>query len=135
MARDGERQLGEIGRGRLFQIGYRLFDCSALRGGARLGVECDVPAFINGSQNGGRVKVDDSLITAESNKATMEIPAPFAGVIKEIKLKIGDTVNTGALIALMEDRATPAISSSEEAFWADALTEFDGCTSLCFPLR
>ncbi|MDE2318010.1 MAG: branched-chain alpha-keto acid dehydrogenase subunit E2, partial [Xanthomonadaceae bacterium] len=51
---------------------------------------------------GDRVAKDQGLITLESDKATMEVPAPFAGVVKEMKLKLGDEVSEGALIALIE---------------------------------
>jgi pyruvate dehydrogenase E2 component (dihydrolipoamide acetyltransferase) len=51
---------------------------------------------------GDRVEVDDSLIVLESDKATMEIPSPFAGVVREICVAEGDLVSQGALIAIME---------------------------------
>ena len=51
---------------------------------------------------GDRVEKDQSLVTLESDKATMEVPAPFAGTIKEMKLKVGDEVSEGAVIALIE---------------------------------
>jgi len=51
---------------------------------------------------GDSVSKDQSLVTLESDKATMEVPAPFAGVVKEIKLKVGDEVAEGSLIALIE---------------------------------
>ncbi|HEU4670403.1 MAG TPA: dihydrolipoyllysine-residue acetyltransferase [Dyella sp.] len=53
-------------------------------------------------QVGDRVSKDQGLITLESDKATMEVPAPFAGVVKELKLKLGDEVSEGSLIALIE---------------------------------
>ncbi|HEX5304671.1 MAG TPA: dihydrolipoyllysine-residue acetyltransferase [Dyella sp.] len=60
-------------------------------------------------QVGDSVSKDQSLITLESDKATMEVPAPFAGVVKEIKLKVGDEVAEGSLIALIESAdAAPA---------------------------
>jgi pyruvate dehydrogenase E2 component (dihydrolipoamide acetyltransferase) len=51
---------------------------------------------------GDRIRVDDSLIVLESDKASMEIPAPFAGVVKEIRVRAGDRVSRGALIAIVE---------------------------------
>ena len=45
---------------------------------------------------GDAVKVEQSLITIESDKASMEIPSSHAGVVKEIKVKVGDTVNQGS---------------------------------------
>ena len=58
---------------------------------------------------GDHVNVEDSLISVESDKAAMEIPAPEAGIVKEIKLNIGDQVSEGSLILLLEpsDEATP----------------------------
>jgi len=51
---------------------------------------------------GDTIKVDQSLITVESDKASMEIPASHAGVIKELKVKIGDKVAEGSLVLLLE---------------------------------
>lgn len=50
---------------------------------------------------GDTVEAEQSLITLESDKATMEIPAPFAGTIQKMLLKVGDTVNVGDLIVEM----------------------------------
>ena len=57
---------------------------------------------------GDPVKADDSLLTLESDKATMEIPAPADGVIREIKVKLDDSVSEGDLVAILE------LSSAEE---------------------
>ena len=51
---------------------------------------------------GDTVKLEQSLFTVESDKASMEIPSPAAGVLQELKVKVGDTVNIGDLVALME---------------------------------
>ena len=51
---------------------------------------------------GDAVKVEQSLITVESDKASMEIPSASAGVVKEMKLKVGDTVNEGSVILMLE---------------------------------
>ncbi|MBP6225193.1 MAG: dihydrolipoyl dehydrogenase [Rhizobacter sp.] len=53
-------------------------------------------------QAGDAVKAEQSLITVESDKASMEIPSSHAGVVKDLKVKIGDTVNQGSLILTME---------------------------------
>ena len=53
---------------------------------------------------GDTIAKDDSLITVESDKASMDIPAPFAGVVKEVKVKIGDKVAEGTLILTLEAR-------------------------------
>jgi pyruvate dehydrogenase E2 component (dihydrolipoamide acetyltransferase) len=76
---------------------------------------------------GDRVEKDQSLVTLESDKATMEVPAPFAGVIKELKVKVGDEVDEGHVIALVEaDGDAPAAAAPKaeapkaEAAKADA---------------
>ncbi|NJN48417.1 MAG: hypothetical protein HC808_20335, partial [Candidatus Competibacteraceae bacterium] len=51
---------------------------------------------------GDKVAAEDPLITLESDKASMEIPAPTAGVVKEIKIKVGDKVSEGDLVLLLE---------------------------------
>ncbi|AVS81611.1 dihydrolipoyllysine-residue acetyltransferase [Paracidovorax avenae] len=51
---------------------------------------------------GDTVKEEQSLFTVESDKASMEIPSPAAGVVKELKIKIGDKVNVGDLVAVLE---------------------------------
>jgi pyruvate dehydrogenase E2 component (dihydrolipoamide acetyltransferase) len=51
---------------------------------------------------GDTIKVDQSLITVESDKASMEIPSSAAGVVKEIKVKVGDKVAEGSLLLLLE---------------------------------
>ena len=51
---------------------------------------------------GDTVTAEQSLFTVESDKASMEIPSPAAGVIRELKIKVGDTVNVGDLVAVMD---------------------------------
>jgi pyruvate dehydrogenase E2 component (dihydrolipoamide acetyltransferase) len=57
---------------------------------------------------GDTIKVEQSLITVESDKASMEIPSSHAGRLKEIKVKIGDKVNIGDLLAILEGAASVA---------------------------
>ncbi len=69
---------------------------------------------------GDTVKVDQSLITVESDKASMEIPSSHAGVIKSLKVKLGDKVAKGSLLALVESAssspsASPTASSTAPA--------------------
>jgi dihydrolipoamide dehydrogenase len=54
---------------------------------------------------GDVVKAEDPLIALESDKATMEVPSPFAGVVAEVKVKVGDKVGEGALILTLEGGA------------------------------
>jgi pyruvate dehydrogenase E2 component (dihydrolipoamide acetyltransferase) len=51
---------------------------------------------------GDKVSAEQTLITVETDKATMDVPAPFDGVVKEVKIKVGDKVSEGDLIALMQ---------------------------------
>ena len=57
---------------------------------------------------GDAIKVEQSLVTVESDKASMEIPASSAGVLKELKVKLGDTINIGDLLAVLEGAAATA---------------------------
>ena len=57
---------------------------------------------------GDTIAVDQSLITVESDKASMEIPSAAAGVVRELKLQIGDKVSKGALVLLLEPAAAAA---------------------------
>jgi pyruvate dehydrogenase E2 component (dihydrolipoamide acetyltransferase) len=71
----------------------------------------DVPIIEILVKPGDVVKVDESLVTLESDKATMDVPAPKAGTVREIVAKVGDKVAMGALILKMEeagDAAAPA---------------------------
>ena len=62
----------------------------------------DVPIIEVMVKPGDTVKPEDSLIALESDKATMEVPAPFAGVVREIKVKLGDKVSEGSVILTLE---------------------------------
>ena len=64
---------------------------------------------------GDTVKVDQSLITVESDKASMEIPSSHAGVIKELKIKIGDKVAEGSLLLELESDGAAATAASTPA--------------------
>lgn len=62
----------------------------------------DVPVIEVLVKPGDTVNPEDSLITLESDKATMEVPAPFGGTIKEMKVKVGDSVSEGTAILTIE---------------------------------
>jgi pyruvate dehydrogenase E2 component (dihydrolipoamide acetyltransferase) len=66
---------------------------------------------------GDTVKLEQSLITVESDKASMEIPSSAAGVVRELKVKLGDTVNIGDLLAILEGQggAAPVAPSAAPA--------------------
>ncbi|MES2187598.1 MAG: dihydrolipoyllysine-residue acetyltransferase [Pseudomonadota bacterium] len=69
---------------------------------------------------GDTVAADQSLITVESDKASMEIPSSAAGVVKELKVKIGDVVNIGDLVAMLEGSAAAAPAAAPAAAAAAA---------------
>jgi pyruvate dehydrogenase E2 component (dihydrolipoamide acetyltransferase) len=62
----------------------------------------DVPVIELLVAVGDRVERDQGLVTLESDKATMEVPAPFAGVVRELRVKVGDAVGEGKVVALIE---------------------------------
>ena len=64
---------------------------------------------------GDKVEAEQSLITVEGDKASMEVPSPQAGVVKEIKIAVGDKVTTGKLIMVFESAEGAAPAASAEA--------------------
>src|SRR5499427_3678878 len=62
----------------------------------------DVPVIELLVKAGDKVKPEDPLVTLESDKATMDVPAPAAGTVKEVKVKVGDKVSEGSVILLLE---------------------------------
>ena len=71
---------------------------------------------------GDVVKAEQSLLTLETDKATMDVPAPFDGVVKEVKIKVGDNISEGSLIFVMEasSGASPAAKPTAPAASAEA---------------
>lgn len=70
---------------------------------------------------GDKVEAEQSLITVEGDKASMEVPAPFAGTVKEIKINTGDKVKTGSLIMVFEvEGAAPAAAPAKQEAAAPA---------------
>src|ERR1700712_5543856 len=64
---------------------------------------------------GDTISVDQSLITVESDKASMEIPSSHAGVVKEIKIKVGDKVAEGSFLLTLEEGAGAATAAAATA--------------------
>ena len=71
-----------------------------------IGDSKDVPVIEVMVKAGDTVKAEQSLLTLETDKATMDVPAPFDGVVKNVSVKVGDKVSEGTLILLMESSAT-----------------------------
>lgn len=67
-----------------------------------IGDYSDVPVIEVLVAVGDTVVKDQGLVTLESDKATLEVPAPFAGVVKELKVKLGDTLSEGSVVAMIE---------------------------------
>lgn len=85
-----------------------------------IGDYTDVPIIEIHVQAGDSIQAEDPLITVESDKASMDVPAPAAGTVKELKVKLGDTVSEGATILTLEvegESASPAVPApaAEEA--------------------
>ncbi|WP_048973263.1 dihydrolipoyllysine-residue acetyltransferase [Escherichia coli] len=75
---------------------------------------------------GDKVAAEQSLITVEGDKASMEVPAPFAGVVKELKVNVGDKVKTGSLIMIFEvEGAAPAAAPAAKAEGKSEFAEND----------
>ena len=71
---------------------------------------------------GDNIRLEQSLVTVESDKAAMEIPSSHAGVLKELKVKVGDKVNIGDLLAILEGAATEAAMAPAAAPASPAAT-------------
>uniref|UniRef100_UPI0035A163A1 biotin/lipoyl-containing protein n=1 Tax=Neisseria dentiae TaxID=194197 RepID=UPI0035A163A1 len=64
---------------------------------------------------GDTVAVEDTLVTLETDKATMDLPAEAAGVVKEVKVKVGDKISEGGVIAVIEAAAAEAPKAEPKA--------------------
>jgi pyruvate dehydrogenase E2 component (dihydrolipoamide acetyltransferase) len=80
----------------------------------------DIPVIEIAVSPGDKVMAEDPLVTLESDKATMDVPSPAAGVVKEMKVKLGDTVSAGSLILTLEVNDAASKPAAEEAPEAEA---------------
>ncbi len=80
----------------------------------------DIPVIELLVKPGDTVKKDDSLLVLQSDKATLEVPSPASGVVSEVKVKVGDKVSAGTLLALLEGGATNGESKTKAAAPAPA---------------
>ncbi|HSS07390.1 MAG TPA: dihydrolipoyl dehydrogenase, partial [Rhodanobacteraceae bacterium] len=82
-----------------------------------IGNYSDVPVIEVLVKPGDTVAKDQSLVTLESDKATMEVPASAAGVVKEVRVKVNDTVSEGDVVVVVEatDAATPSKAAPQAA--------------------
>jgi pyruvate dehydrogenase E2 component (dihydrolipoamide acetyltransferase) len=75
----------------------------------------DVPVIEVLVKPGDTVKAEDSLVTLESDKATLDVPSPLAGVVKEVNVNVGDKVSEGSVIMVFEaDGAAPTAAAPAE---------------------
>jgi dihydrolipoamide dehydrogenase len=75
----------------------------------------DIPVIEVHVKPGDTVEKEQSLITLESDKATMDVPSPAAGTVKEVKLKVGDTVSEGTLVLTLEGGGAASASAPAPA--------------------
>ncbi|MET2524257.1 dihydrolipoyllysine-residue acetyltransferase [Ralstonia pseudosolanacearum] len=75
----------------------------------------DVPVIELHVKAGDTVSAEDSLVTLESDKATMDVPSPKSGVVKEVKIKVGDAVSEGSLVLLLEEQGATAAPAPQVA--------------------
>ena len=80
-----------------------------------IGDDKDVPVIEVLVKPGDTVSKDQGLVTLESDKATMEVPAPFDGVVHEVKVKVGDELSEGSVVALIEPAAEAADKPAAKA--------------------
>src|SRR5215470_7135442 len=80
----------------------------------------DVPIIEVFVKPGDTVAAEDSLITLESDKATMDVPSPSAGTVKEVRVKLGDKVSEGTLIAVLDAEGGAARTAAPTAPKAEA---------------
>ena len=64
---------------------------------------------------GDSINKEDALITLESDKATMEVPSPQSGVVREIKVKVGDKLSEGSVVLLLEGTTAEVPAAKAEA--------------------
>ncbi len=80
-----------------------------------IGDYTDIPVIEVLVAVGDTVKKDQGLVTLESDKATMEVPSSVAGVVKELKVKVGDTLSQGAVVAIIEAEGAAAPAPTKAA--------------------
>ena len=75
----------------------------------------DIPVIEIFVQVGDTVKTEDPLLSLESDKATMDVPAPLGGVVNELRVKLGDKVSEGSIIMVLATGDAPAASTATAA--------------------
>src|SRR5215470_4112735 len=86
----------------------------------------DVPIIDVLVRPSDRIKTEEPLITLESDKASMDVPSPLDGVVKEIKVQVGDRVSEGSLILIAEAEVAPAGVAPREKVRGDGHATGEG---------
>ena len=75
----------------------------------------DVPVIEVLVKAGDRVEKEQSIVVLESDKATMDVPSSHSGVVKEVKVKVGDSISEGAVVLILEDSGTVSAPEAAQA--------------------
>jgi pyruvate dehydrogenase E2 component (dihydrolipoamide acetyltransferase) len=73
----------------------------------------DIPVIDILVKPGDTVKAEDALVTLESDKATMDVPSPFAGTVEAVKVKLGDKVSEGSLVVILSSGAPAVVAAAQ----------------------
>ena len=100
----------------------------------------DVPVIEIFVKVGDTVKAEDPLVSLESDKATMDVPAPRGGKVKSIAVKVGDKVSQGSVIMAFEDAAgaaaTPAAAAAKPSVSAPpSPVNAPACATMAVPMK
>ena len=79
---------------------------------------------------GATIKAEQSLITIESDKASMEVPSSHAGVLQELRVKLGDKVSQGSIIAVLETASDAVAAPAEPVAVPSAVRSSDNTTTM-----
>ena len=82
---------------------------------------------------GDKVEAEQSLITVEGDKASMEVPSPQAGIVKEIKVSVGDKTQTGALIMIFDSAEGAAAAAPAQEEKKEAAPAAAAAAAICQP--
>jgi len=77
-----------------------------------IGDYTDVPVIEVLVKAGDRVEKEQSIVVLESDKATMDVPSSHSGVVKEVKVKVGDSISEGAIVLVLEESGSAAANTS-----------------------
>ncbi|MDQ5877763.1 MAG: hypothetical protein QG638_495, partial [Pseudomonadota bacterium] len=81
-------------------------------------------------QPGQQIVKDTPLLTLETDKATMEVPATAAGVVQSLRVKVGDKVSAGSVILLLQTDAAAAGDSAGRSDFSPTAASGEGCVGL-----